>query len=104
MIRSKIWNMDSMESLLQKSLHKRGLYTHAQSSLVVFKAQEWLEKELSLFAEMIHARSYTDAILIIECDHSIALQECSQQQERLKTYLVEECGISEIHDIRIIRS
>lgn len=94
--------MDHLKTLLTKRLHQRGLLRHAEAAQIVHIANVWMqEKNLSAFAR---ASQFKDAVLVIECDHSVALQECAQNTEELREHLSEVCAETQIRDIRCIRS
>jgi hypothetical protein len=96
--------MDSLRSLLPKVLRKRGLHKQAEASLVVFRAQEWLEKLLPRHGKAIEVGQLSHAVLSIRCSHGIAAQECRHLLPSLRDYLAKECPDAVISEIRLIRS
>lgn len=84
--------MDSLRSIIPKVLSKRGIATQAHASLVVHKAQAWLNEVLPALAAELTVQKVQDSVLVIECKNSIAAQECAQLSSRLLEYLRKECG------------
>ena len=91
--------MDHVSTLLAKALNKRGLLKHAQASLAVTKAQQWLEEHV----KDASAVSLKEGILTVACINSIAAQEAHEASDDLKKYLIEECECKGLEEIRIIR-
>ncbi len=96
--------MDSVGSLLPKVLKKRGLHKHAEASLIVQQAQEWLEKKLPRFIQDLKVISFKDGTLTISCANSIAAQECQQSAEDLKIFIFSECDGKSVEQVRCVRS
>ncbi|MDO8649543.1 MAG: DciA family protein [Candidatus Peregrinibacteria bacterium] len=96
--------MDHIGSILSKVLKKRGLHGHAEASLVVHRAQEWINDHLPLVAAALHPRTFTDGTLIIAADHAIALQECQMEIPALQTWLTAEAHPALVKDIRLLRA
>jgi hypothetical protein len=95
--------MDSLRSLLPKVLRKRGLHGQAVSSLVTFRAKQWLDRELPALADMFEVKSYANAILTIACGNSIAAEECHFLLPSLQEHLSRECSGIVLTEIRLIR-
>ena len=93
--------MDKVSSLLPRVLHKRGLHKHANASLVVLRAQEWLQKNLRKYEKDLHVRKLQEGTLVIEAANSIAAQECQQCKEALLEDLRKDC--KDLKDVRISR-
>lgn len=84
--------MDSLRSIIPKVLSKRGIATQAHASLLVHKAQEWLLEVLPSLSAELRVQKVQNRVLVIECENSIAAQECAQLSARLLEYLQKECG------------
>ncbi|PIR53210.1 hypothetical protein COU76_02205 [Candidatus Peregrinibacteria bacterium CG10_big_fil_rev_8_21_14_0_10_49_10] len=95
--------MDHISSLLTKVLQKRGLTSHAEASLLILRCREWLTEHLPECAQELHPQTFTDGVLAISCDHSIAAQECRQQTEALLSHLREVCPGIAVEQIRLLR-
>lgn len=96
--------MDRMFTVLPKVLHKRGLHEHAESALVVFRAERWLHTRFPTFEGLIRVQKLANNTLHIVCTHSIALQECQASIPDLHKYLHADCSFKGVTDIRITRS
>lgn len=96
--------MDSMQTLIKKTLAKRGLLKHAEASLVVYRAQAWLHRELEEFKDEIVVESFKDGVLSVHCTHSVALQECAMRQPELLTFLRDKLGCSSEVSMRCVRA
>ncbi len=96
--------MDSIQSLLPKVLRKRGLQGKAEASYVTFKTQQWLEKALPELKGTIRSVKFAKPVLVVECTHGIAAQECRALLPALKEYAEKECGGVIIEEIRLNRS
>lgn len=95
--------MDHIGSLLTKVLKKRGLYKHAEASLIVQQSQEWLKKKLPKFIRDLRVVSFKDGTLTVSCANSIAAQECQQVSHELMQYLASECGAQGLEGVRCTR-
>lgn len=83
--------VEHIRNLLPAVLRKRGLQKHADASLQVFRANRWLQQHLPKYADSIRATTFTeDRILLIECDHAIAAQECRMHERILLDALSRE--------------
>ena len=96
--------MDHIGSLLSKVLKQRGLMKQANASLVVARAQEWIGTHMEPLADVLNVSQLKDGVLVIDCSHSIAAQECHERQEELLSSLREECPNVAIDQIRLVRS
>lgn len=95
--------MDHIRTLLPKVLNRRGLMKEATASMIVFRAGEWLARELPGFTDFLFARKFQNGELVVATRHSIAAQECQQRTTDLLHYLQQECGHAEVARIRLIR-
>lgn len=95
--------MDSVSSILPKILRKRGLSSQATASLVVFRAQKWLEEHLPRYNGAFAVTDLSHAILRISCGNSIVAQECRSLLQELRDFLVEECPGLVLEDISLSR-
>ncbi len=95
--------MDHISSLLPKVLKKRGLDGHAKASLVLNRCTEWLAENLPDYAQELCPTKLVDGVLFIECEHSIASQECKQQSEALLSFLADACPDVSVEQIRLLR-
>ena len=95
--------MDSVQNILTKVLHRRGLKTQASASLVTFKAQQWLANALPKFASLLTVDKLQDGTVTISAGHSIAAQECQQILPALRFYLQRECKSERVEEIRLVR-
>lgn len=96
--------MERLFHLLPKVLQKRGLQEHAQSALVLHRAQHWLIARLPILEPCIHVRHIKDGVLTVGCDHAIAIQECQASLPDLREYLKIECPFVRVQEIRFIRT
>jgi len=96
--------VDHIRTLLPKVLRKRGLGDQVEASLIVFQAQQWIEKELTHVSAALSASQFKDGVLIIETQHSAASQECHLRKEDLEKYLKEECGHAALEGVRMKRA
>lgn len=95
--------MDSLRSILPKVLSKRGLKTQVEASHAVLLAQQWLERALPSLKGELTVKKLSHATLSIECNHSIASQECQQLLPFLLEYLQRETKNLSVTDIRLVR-
>ncbi len=96
--------MDRVSSVLVGVLARRGLQSHADGALIVYRATHWIGGHLPAMAGVLHVQNYKEGTLSITADHSIALHECTAVMADLKTYLASECAFARIADIRISRA
>lgn len=95
--------MDRLFTVVPKVLRKRGLQEHAEGALVVHRAQQWISEHLPLIAEVILVQSFKENTLFIDCEHSVALQECQAISADLHAYLRSNCPFTGPFQIRIGR-
>ncbi|MEK7218474.1 MAG: hypothetical protein AAB728_03335, partial [Patescibacteria group bacterium] len=81
----------------------RGLHAHAVASMVTFRSEQWLRESLPRLRDAIAVHELSDAVLTIECENGIALQECRFQIPALAAYLSRECPETLLREIRVIR-
>ncbi len=96
--------MDRAGDILKRVLNQKGLLKEAQASMVVVKADEWVQARLPAVASHIHTDKLQDGVLLMACDNSIAAQECQQGSAGLLSYLAQECPTVSIREIRTLRS
>jgi hypothetical protein len=96
--------MDRLRSILPSVLRKRGLLGHAVASLVIQKAQEWIDSTFPTMPSALKAITYKDGELTVQAENSTAAQECHAAQGKLREMLKNECTEATIRSIRIIRS
>lgn len=95
--------MDHISRLLPRVLQKRGIAQHATAALVVYRAKLWLREHLPHLESSLRVTTLRDGVLMIECVHPIAAQECQGASKALLTYLQEESG-TVVTEIRTVRS
>ena len=95
--------MDHIFSVLPKVLHKRGLSAHANASLVVVRAQRWLQENAPEIAPAVQVKKVEDGELLLACEHSIAAQECQPLLPRLLAHLRSQSPGLPIREIRLQR-
>lgn len=95
--------MDRVSSLLSRVLHKRGIEAHAQSALIVHRAQQWLHERSPALRTGAKATRVKDGALIVTCMHSIALQECNDSATDLIAYLKENCPSGAVSVVQATR-
>ena len=97
--------MDGVFSILNRVLKSKGLDTHASSALVVHRAQAWLQSALPPpLLSAVTCTQLQNGVLIIECSHSTALQECAGLKHSLYQYLRQECAFAHVSDILVRRT
>ena len=96
--------MDHLGSVLPTVLNKRGLRTHAQAAHVVLFATEWIVSNKNALSRDIHVQSLQHGSLVVECTHSIVLEEMHSASAALLDALVEAFDSKTITDIRLVRS
>lgn len=96
--------MERVRTILPKVLLKRGLARHAISSSLILQSREWLHSALPHMAQFIEPATFSDGILTIRCEHSIAVHECHGASAALLTFLEREFPEVRIVSIRVIRS
>jgi len=96
--------MDRLFSVLPKVLRKRGLTEQAEGALVVHRAQRWMSERLPVLESYIRVQKVKDGVLYVNCQHSVAMQECQAVIGDLRVYLQTECPFSRIQEIRVIRT
>lgn len=97
-------HMDRLSNVLPKVLRRRGLAEHATGALVVYKARQWLREKFPAFADQVDAKNVRENVLMVECKHSIALQEVKNAETDLIGYLSQECPMAGIREIRTVRT
>lgn len=95
--------MDHVSSLLSKVLHKRGLTSHCEASLVIHHTEIWISENLPLFQGDLRPATFRDGVLTIHCVHSIASQECQQKVQDILLYLRNKTESNIVTDIRLQR-
>ncbi|MBU0458058.1 hypothetical protein KJ652_03795 [Patescibacteria group bacterium] len=95
--------MEHISITLFKALNKRGLYDHANASLILHLAQNWIDTNLEEFKDELTVVSYRDKKLSIQSDNSIAAQECNGSLDSLKEFLTIEHKHN-VDEIRIVRT
>ncbi len=94
--------IDRVSSLITGTLARRGLALHALGSLALHRANVWLHERFP--AASAQAIRITDHVLVIECSHSIVLQELQAQSVDLKHYLASECPFAALENIQLLRA
>jgi tRNA(Phe) wybutosine-synthesizing methylase Tyw3 len=95
--------MEILRSILSKVLSRHGLRDHADSALIVHKAQQWFAEVLPALERDIEVLKLEGRTLHVRCRHSIAAQECQQLFSRLREYLLQECPTRPIENLRFSR-
>lgn len=96
--------MDTMDAVLKKTLAKKGLLNHAEASVITYRAQEWLHRELEEFKDAIAVTKVKDGTVHVRCSHSIASQECAMQKQNLLDFLHKMFGEKAVREVLISRS
>jgi hypothetical protein len=96
--------MDTLQSILPRVLHKRGLRTQMQACLVTYVAQQWIDAALPQIAEFVRVTKFSHTTLSIQCSHSIAAQECLPLLPALKEYLQKTCPKDALSEILLMRN
>lgn len=98
-----IARMDSVQSILTKVLHRRGLARHASAARAAFVAERWVRDRLPMFSDAVAVGTCRDGILTVQCSHSVAAQECQQLTPFLLDHLRGECGEGLVSEVRVVR-
>lgn len=97
--------MDRVSQILPKVLQSKGLKQHADAALVLHRSRAWISEHLPNVRMSISPHSLQeDGTLLIECEHSAAVQECLAALPHLKLFLREECGFLPVRTIRLVRT
>lgn len=95
--------IERVSQLITGALSKRGLAGHAMASMAIHRVNSWL-KERFPAAGAASVRTVKDGVLLIECSHSVILQELQLQLVDLRAFCDTECRFASIHEIRLSRS
>lgn len=95
--------IDRISSLIAGTLAKRGLATHALSSLALHRVNAWLDERFPGMRSPAVAEKVADGTLFITCVHSVVLQELQLRLPELRRFLATECPFAAITDIRLSR-
>jgi len=95
--------MQHIRDLLPGVLKKRGLHDHAEASLAVFHAQQWLAEHLPQCWDALCASALRDGTLTVTALHSVAAQECQEHAQALLEYLRQDCGHTKAERISVRR-
>lgn len=95
--------MDSIESILKKTLAKRGLLKHATAAQVTHIARVWMQENVPIVEGHISIETFVHGVLTIECDHSAIAQECANASDDLYMYLTKNCSVQSLERISIVR-
>lgn len=93
--------MQKAATLLPKVLRRHGLKGEADASLVIHKANEWMEENGA--PEDAKATKLKDSTLFIEVAHSTSAQECLAISDDLLHWLQKMYYGSLIQKLRILR-
>ena len=96
--------MDKLDSLLRKTLAKRGLLDEATASQVVHAANSWIAERDLVLSNQLRAQSFRDAILTLKSQNSIASQEGTMFSEDLLEHLRAEFPSDRIESIVVVRA
>ena len=95
--------MDRLSHLLPKILKKRGLHQVAMASVVVLRAQEWINANLPTHSNTLKPRTFAEGTLLIEAGNAIALSEMSRKTDGLLVELRTVIEGTEIVAVRCVR-
>ncbi len=95
--------IDRVSSLITGVLSRRGVASQALASMALHRINGWLGERFPSPKAAV-ARSIVDGVLLVECSHSVILQELQLQMVELKAFCNAECTSTGISDIRIARS
>ena len=95
--------IDRVSNLITGALSKRGLAGHALASMAIHRVNVWL-KERFPAPGAAAVRTVKDGVLLIECGHSVVLQELQLQAVELLAFCDAECPFASIREIRLSRS
>lgn len=104
--RGKVADNERIErasNLITGALSKRGLAGHAMASMAIHRVNTWL-KERFPSQGAASVRTIKDGVLLIECSHSVVLQELQLQSVDLRAFCDTECRFASIQEIRLSRS
>lgn len=93
--------MQKASTLLPKVLRRHGLKGEADASLIIHKANEWLEEHEA--PENAKATKLKDGSLFIEVENSTSAQECLAISDDLLHWLQKMYDGSLIQKLRILR-
>lgn len=96
--------MDRVSSLLQSVLNRRGLASHAEGALAVFRAKQWMDTHSPHISGYVHVQNVRDGEMVIACDNAIAMQECRSMTDGLLQELKLDTACGVVRSIRVERS
>ena len=95
--------MDHIRHVLPGVLRSRGLQDQVLASLIVFKAEQWIQRTVPApLAEALHAHTYAQGVLTVQARTSVASQELRERTEKLRQHIENECGVA-VAEVRIVR-
>jgi hypothetical protein len=96
--------MDHVGFILPKVLKSRGMFDHVQASIVIAKANAWIEKTAPSLRDRVVARTLRDGILLLDAIDSLALQEGRLCADMLRQFIAMECPEAMIHEVKVLRA
>ena len=95
--------MDKVSSLIGGILAKRGLREHAEAAMLTHRIGSWMKEKNARLATIVKVGSLKDGVVILHCDHSIALRECQDLLPDLQAFLSAQPGWMASVRVRVAR-